>query len=94
MYIIAVYDIFFKKDEKKAQKRVVKVMKTFRKYLHHTQKSVFEGEISDAKFFKLKKEIEFLINSEDSIIFYKINSSKELEKIKMGSDFESTSNIL
>ena len=63
MKIILVYDI--------NEKRVAKVLKICRKYLYWVQNSVFEGEISKAKFEKLKLELKKCINiKEDSIIIY------------------------
>jgi CRISPR-associated endonuclease Cas2 len=41
MFLILVYDV--------NEKRVNKVLKTCRKYLHWVQNSVLEGEISEAK---------------------------------------------
>ncbi|MEN2993717.1 MAG: CRISPR-associated endonuclease Cas2, partial [Thermodesulfovibrio sp.] len=46
MRVILVYDI--------NEKRVSKVLKTCRKYLHWVQNSVFEGELTEAKLEKLK----------------------------------------
>ena len=66
MYYIVVYDI---KEE-----RVNKVLKLMRKYLNWVQNSVFEGELSEAQFEKLKMEIKSLINSdEDSILIYSMD---------------------
>jgi CRISPR-associated protein Cas2 len=48
MYIIAVYNI--------GEKRVGKMLKLFRRYLHWIQNSVFEGELSDVKLKELKIE--------------------------------------
>jgi CRISPR-associated protein Cas2 len=63
MKVILVYDI--------GEKRVNKILKTCRKYLNWVQNSVFEGEISYAKFEKLKMEIKNIINEdEDSVIIY------------------------
>lgn len=75
MYIIMVYDI--------NEKRVSKVLKIGRKYLTWIQNSVLEGEISDAKFFKLKSELKKIIKKEeDSIVFYifktKLYTSREI----------------
>ena len=50
MYIILVYDV--------GEKRVAKALKTCRKYLTWVQNSVFEGEITDAKYKKLKYDLE------------------------------------
>ena len=94
MYLVAVYDVSFVEDEKKGQKRIVKLMKLFRKYLHHTQKSVFEGEISEAKFFKLKREVFHLISWEDSVVFYEIENKNNLNREILGKDNKRTDNIL
>lgn len=48
MYVVLTYDV--------NEKRVQKAMKVCRKYLVHVQKSVFEGNITEAKLKKLKKE--------------------------------------
>ena len=48
MFVIMVYDV--------NQKRVAKVLKIARKYLNWVQNSVLEGEITDAKYEKLKVE--------------------------------------
>jgi CRISPR-associated protein Cas2 len=53
------------------EKRVNKVLKIGRKYLNWIQNSVLEGEITVAKYEKLKMELLNLINKdEDSVIFY------------------------
>ncbi|MGC8943951.1 MAG: CRISPR-associated endonuclease Cas2 [Caldisericia bacterium] len=63
MYVIMVYDI--------NEKRVNKVLKIGRKYLDWIQNSVLEGEITVAKYEKLKMELLDIINKdEDSVIFY------------------------
>jgi CRISPR-associated protein Cas2 len=67
MKVILVYDINVK--------RVNKVLKICRKYLHWVQNSVFEGEITEAKLEKLKRELEHIINpGEDSVIIYQFRS--------------------
>ena len=63
MYLIMVYDI--------NEKRVNKVLKIGRKYLDWIQNSVLEGEITEAKFEKLKLELKKVIKEdEDSVVFY------------------------
>jgi len=57
------------------EKRVGKALKISRKYLHWVQNSVFEGDITDAKLFKLKTELKNLMKeNEDSIIFYHLRT--------------------
>ncbi|WP_025209455.1 CRISPR-associated endonuclease Cas2 [Hippea sp. KM1] len=93
MYIVAVYDI--STIEKSGQRRLNRIMKLFRKYLHHTQKSVFEGELSEAKFFSLKRESEKIINpKEDYIVFYRIDNPRNVDRITVGLDFDPTDNFI
>ena len=84
MYIILVYDI--KMDEKGAriQRNVFKICK---KYLSHIQNSVFEGEISEAKFMKMELEIKrFIRKDEDSLVVFKSRNERWLQKVFLGKD--------
>ncbi len=54
MYYIFVYDV----DERK----VAKVCKLLRKYLHWVQNSVFEGELTEGKFAELKFKLSKIID--------------------------------
>jgi len=77
MYLILVYDVNVK--------RVNKVLKICRRYLNWVQNSVLEGELSDAAFKKLKAELFTLINEdEDSIIMYKMRTTRYSEREIMG----------
>lgn len=77
MYIILVYDV--------AEKRVSKVHKHFLRYLNWVQNSVFEGEITEATFFGMVKELREIINEkEDSVIVYKFDSKKYFERENIG----------
>ncbi len=83
MYLIMVYDI--------REKRVARVLKIARKYLTWIQNSVLEGEITTAKFVKLKYELKEVINEdEDSIVFYifrrKAYTSREIIGIEKGKE--------
>jgi len=77
MYLIMVYDI--------NEVRVNKVLKTARRYLNWMQNSVLEGEISPAKFLKLKSDLKRIVKEkEDSIIFYKLRTTRYFNKETMG----------
>lgn len=77
MFVIVVYDV--------GEKRVAKVLKICRKYLTWVQNSVLEGEISEASFKKLKLELKKAIKeSEDSVIFYILRTTKYSERETMG----------
>jgi CRISPR-associated protein Cas2 len=69
VFIILVYDV--------GEKRVAKVLKTARKYLHWVQNSVLEGEISDANLKRLKNELKKVSKEEeDSFIFYTFRTER------------------
>lgn len=71
--------------------RVARVLKIARKYLTWVQNSALEGEITTAKFEKLKMELRDVINEEeDSILFYtfrtKLYTSRESMGIEKGKE--------
>ena len=87
MYVIVVYDI--------KERRVVKMLKLCRKYLTWIQNSVFEGEISEVKLKELKLEAKEIMNEdEDSLIIFKSQSAKWLEKEIVGTERNSTDHFL
>lgn len=68
MYVILVYDILT--DEKGAyvSRNVFKICK---KYLTHIQKSVFEGNLSELNYMKLKTELSNYIRTDkDSLLVF------------------------
>ncbi len=91
MYIILIYDI--KADEEGA-KITRRVFKTAKKYLHHIQNSVFEGEIDELKLLKLKRELKSNVRSTDSCIIFKSRSKKWLDKEFLTDYIDKTNNIL
>lgn len=83
MYVILVYD--FK------EKRVGKMLKLCRKYLHWIQNSVFEGEISEVKLKELLQKANRLMEkTEDSIILFKHPSVVYMDKEVIGQERSST----
>lgn len=63
MYVIVVYDTLAKRNPG--------VLRTCRLYLHHIQRSVFEGPLSHAQLRRFRKEIEGRIDpSYDRILVY------------------------
>ncbi len=93
MYVILVYDV--STESKQGKNRLPKVMKKCREYLHHTQKSVFEGELSLSRLMLLKENLKKIINEqEDYIVIYTIENKNNLERQNIGMDFDPTRNIL
>jgi len=87
LFVIMVYDV--------NQKRVAKVLKRSRKYLYWVQNSVFEGEISETNYNKLKMELARIINdNEDSVIFYTFRTTKYSNRETMGLKKGGDDNIL
>ena len=77
MYVIITYDI--------NQKRVAKIHKLLKQYLIWIQNSVFEGEISESKLKKLKKDINKIIKKEeDSVIYFQTYNNRYLKKQVVG----------
>lgn len=87
MYVIAVYDV--------GEKRVVKMLKLCRKYLHWIQNSVFEGEISAVQLKELElKAREIMVKEEDSFIIFTSREKKWMDKKIIGKEKNSTDNFL
>jgi len=77
MYVIIVYDV--------EEERVAKICKFLRQYLHWVQNSVFEGEVTDGKFKEIQIGLKKRIKPDkDSILFYKLRASYDIEKETMG----------
>ena len=65
MFVILCYDVV-------ADNRRTRLLKRLKGYLSHVQKSVFEGEITDARFNELAVMIMQVINPhEDSVRIYR-----------------------
>lgn len=87
MYLIVVYDI--------QEERVNKVCKFLRTYLYWIQNSVFEGEVTESGFEEIKTKLKDIIDENvDSIIFFKLPSSKNIKKEILGKEKNEISNIL
>jgi len=77
MYIILCYDV--------RSERNGKMLKTARKYLYSTQKSVLEGHLTAAQISRLKEEISRIIDpQEDSVRIFALDSSNRVEINQIG----------
>jgi CRISPR-associated protein Cas2 len=87
MYVIAVYDV--------DQKRCGKMLKLCRKYLHHIQNSVFEGEITEGKLEEMRLKAKRIMKDDvDSLIIFKSRNEKWLDKEIYGTDKRPVENLL
>ncbi len=93
MKIILVYDIELK--ERQDQKRLNWAKKIARKYLHHVQKSVFEGDITLSQLARLQNEILKVVDTKrDSVIIYKMPDTVQWERIILTEKEPKTGNII
>lgn len=87
MFVILVYDT--------AVERNPKVLKTCRKYLHWTQRSVFQGELSAAQYRALMAALSSTIDAEyDSIVTYTARSPDMVESTTLGVDLGGPGDVL
>lgn len=93
MRIILVYDIELKEPED--QRRLNWAKKIARKYLHHVQKSVFEGEITVGQLARLKTEIKDIVDNErDSVIIYELPDGVKWQREILTKKEPPTGNII
>ncbi|MEM2293358.1 MAG: CRISPR-associated endonuclease Cas2 [Nitrososphaerota archaeon] len=77
MFVIMVYDV--------GEERVSKVLSIGRRYLTWIQNSVFEGEISEANFMRLKNSLLKVIDEKhDAITFYILRTTAYLKRENLG----------
>lgn len=86
MYVILVYDI--------DARRVGKMLKLCRRYLHWIQNSVFEGEITEVKLKELVIEARGIMVEKDSLIIFKSRNEKWLDKEIHGSEKNNPDNFI
>ncbi|MCX7927226.1 MAG: CRISPR-associated endonuclease Cas2 [Candidatus Omnitrophica bacterium] len=86
-YLIVTYDV--------EEKRVNRVRKILKKYFMWVQNSVFEGEISEGKLEKCRREILNFINTEtDSVYFYHLENRLNYYKDILGVEKDMTDNVI
>ncbi len=87
MYIIVVYDT--------ATSRNPHVLKTCRKYLHHVQRSVFEGTLSPAQLKRFRTEVTTAIDpTYDSVLVYTYPPGATPQRAEWGAPQPAPSDIL
>lgn len=93
MYVILVYDISL--ENKREGSRVLNnVYKICKKYLHHIQNSVFEGDIDESGLVKLAKELKCWLRENDSCIVFRSQNKKWLKKEFLIAQKDQTDNFI
>ena len=91
MYIVLVYDIVADEQGARVSRNV---FKTCKKYLTNIQKSVFEGNLTELNYMKLKTELnQYIRKDRDSLLVFKSRDERWLEKEFIGLYDEKTSNF-
>ena len=86
MFVILVYDA--------SVERVQKFLRICRKYLIHVQRSVFEGELTEAELRALRGELSRIMNKEkDSVVIYTFRTKKYYKRTVMGQEKPSADNF-
>jgi CRISPR-associated protein Cas2 len=85
MYAIVVYDT--------QSKNCSKLYKTLKRFLNWNQNSAFEGELTEAQLFDIKKLLQKKRAAGFSIILYELKDGKNLKKTILGKQKGNSSNI-
>jgi CRISPR-associated protein Cas2 len=87
MYVLVVYDTLAERN--------AKILRTCRQYLHHVQRSVFEGELSAAQLKRFRAAVETVIDpSYDSVLVYTFPPGTRLDHDQWGSGEPAPTDIL
>lgn len=86
MFVIIVYDT--------ESKNCVKLHRQLKKYLNWNQNSVFEGNVTQAQYVKIKDILENTRADQSHITIYSLDNEKLLKKEELGSGKGNTSNII
>ncbi|WP_338834075.1 CRISPR-associated endoribonuclease Cas2 [Moorella humiferrea] len=93
MHVILVYDI--NTEDVEGRKRLVKTLKTCRKYLIHIQKSVFEGDLTEGKIALLKKELNRVLDIDrDFVVIYTLAEGVKINRDIITNTPDPTDNFL
>lgn len=91
MYVILVYDILADEKGPRISRNTFKICK---KYLTHIQKSVFEGNLTELNYMKLKTELnKYIRKDKDSVLVFRSRAERWLEKDYLGLVDDKTSNF-
>lgn len=87
MYVIVVYDT--------AAKRNPQILRTCRQYLHHVQRSVFEGELSVAQLRRFRAAVESVIDrSYDNVLVYTLPPGTTAQRQEWGAPEAAPTDVL
>lgn len=87
MYVIVVYDTLAERNPK--------ILRTCRQYLHHVQRSVFEGELSSAQMTRFRSAVHAVIDTGyDSVLVFTFPPGSTPGRYEWGTGEPAPSDIL
>ncbi|GAA1245022.1 CRISPR-associated endonuclease Cas2 [Kitasatospora nipponensis] len=87
MYVVVVYDT--------AAERNPKILRTCRKYLHHVQRSVFEGHLSEGQLRHFQAAVENALDlTYDNVLVYTYPPGTTPRRLEWGATEPAPSDIL
>ncbi|MEM0133952.1 MAG: CRISPR-associated endonuclease Cas2 [Thermoplasmatales archaeon] len=86
MYVIVVYDV--------DATRVSRVNRFLKRYVMWVQNSVFEGEISDRLLGDMISRLKRIVEEKDSFVIYTFRTKSYTNKILLGDQRSSLSNVI
>ncbi|TQN30271.1 CRISPR-associated Cas2 family protein [Haloactinospora alba] len=87
MFVVVVYDTLAQRNPR--------ILKTCRHYLHWVQRSVFQGELSDAQHRSFTQTVKRQLDTEyDSVLIYRIQSPQLVQTETIGQHPGTTSPVL
>jgi len=93
MYVILAYDIDI--TDNNGQRVLRNVFKICKRYLHHIQNSVFEGELTEVNLRRLQNDLSRWIRKDkDSVIVFWSRTEKWMHKEIWGLVKDDTGNII
>ncbi|MCL9758036.1 CRISPR-associated endonuclease Cas2 [Frankia sp. AiPa1] len=71
------------------------MLKICRQYLHHVQRSVFEGNLSPAQLLRFRRSIEGVLDrTYDHVLIYTLPPGADAVRQSLGSGWAAPSNII
>ncbi|MFS0697992.1 CRISPR-associated endonuclease Cas2 [Streptomyces nitrosporeus] len=87
MYVVVVYDTLAQRNSR--------ILRTCRQYLHHVQRSVFEGQLSDAQLRRFQAAVESVLDlTYDNVLVYTFPPGTHPRRLEWGAVEPAPSNVL
>ncbi|WP_055591558.1 CRISPR-associated endonuclease Cas2 [Streptomyces hirsutus] len=87
MYVVVVYDTLAKRNSH--------ILRTCRQYLHHVQRSVFEGQLSDAQLRRFQAAVESVLDlTYDNVLVYTFPPGTSPQRLEWGAAEPAPSDVL